>query len=80
MICTHVCNHAGGCVADAGECKKNEPYMLGNAGGEGHCRLSCKNCTSCPVRDKACLAAAREEQGYLGDLENEYKELFYVPK
>ena len=51
--------------------------MLGNMGGEGHCRLSCNNCTACPDNDKDCLAKSREEQGYLGDLENEFKELFY---
>ena len=52
--------------------------MLGNLGGEGHCRLSCKNCTACPANDNDCLAASREEQGYLGDVDNEFKELFYT--
>ena len=51
--------------AATGECENNAPYMTGDAGALGACRLACGTCTPCAERDAACRAANRERAGYL---------------
>eukprot|EP00892_Ulva_mutabilis_P006532 jgi/Ulvmu1/4250/UM192_0010.1 len=62
--------------AEAGECEKNEPYMVGAGSAFGHCGVSCGSCSPCPAGDAACLIANRERLGYIGDLKAELERLF----
>ena len=52
--------------AEAGECEKNEGFMVGTSGsGIGHCRLSCKACEVCSKGNRACLNRNRVKDGFL---------------
>ncbi|KXZ48812.1 hypothetical protein GPECTOR_25g397 [Gonium pectorale] len=51
--------------AKAGECEKNEGYMLGSNSGLGQCRAACKNCEICKEGDEACFTRNRATGGFL---------------
>jgi prolyl 4-hydroxylase len=51
--------------ADAGECKANRKYMVGDASGVGSCRMACGACRPCQAGDQACRDAARKKAGFL---------------
>ena len=50
--------------AKAGECTKNEGYMIGDPSTFGACRRACGVCEACPPGDKACGARNRKSAGF----------------
>ncbi len=51
--------------AEAGECKANVKYMVGNQFGVGACRAACGACTPCDLNDKQCRDKNRRDAGFL---------------
>ena len=52
-------------VVDAGECTRNEEYMVGNDAVLGQCRASCKACEVCTPSDQAGRTRNRVNAGLL---------------
>lgn len=51
--------------AEAGECEKNPPYMIGDPFRLGNCRLACKVCETCRSDDYDCRSRNRVNAGFL---------------
>jgi prolyl 4-hydroxylase len=51
--------------AEAGECKANAKYMVGDNFGQGACRAACGTCSPCDQGDKQCRDENRRSAGYL---------------
>lgn len=50
---------------DAGECKRNPKYMIGDTFSIGACRLACGECEICSKDDVACTTRNRKKAGFL---------------
>mmetsp|Transcript_26898 Transcript_26898/g.58722 ORF Transcript_26898/g.58722 Transcript_26898/m.58722 type:complete len:357 (-) Transcript_26898:792-1862(-) len=61
--------------ASVGECEKNPGYMTGSNSGQGMCRKSCKACTVCKPKDRACLEENRRRGNYINFDPLEFKGL-----
>ena len=51
--------------SDAGECKNNPMFMIGDSFTLGSCRLACGECEVCRKGDDACMSRNREKAGFL---------------
>lgn len=50
--------------AKAGECTKNEAYMVGDASTFGACRKACGACEPCDPKDSVCRSRNRLRAGF----------------
>jgi len=56
--------------SEAGECKNNPKFMLGDAFSVGSCRLACGECEVCRKGDDTCTSRNREKAGFLPILDD----------